>query len=181
MSVLKFRVVIEEVEDLYRDIEILPTQTFFEFHEALIKYFEIKKKKPASFFLANDKLQKTKEISLGFAGTVDTSTDGTKETLGKFVSKKQKLLIYFNESTPNLTYIIELIDDSGEALRSKYPVCVKSVGSATLMNDAVSELFSDNSRVEAEDGDDEGGSSDGYDDFGGGGSESDSGGGGYDE
>ncbi len=180
MSVLKFRVVIEEVDDLYRDIEILPTQTFFEFHEALVKYFEIKKKKPASFFLANDKLQKTKEISLGFAGTVDTSTDGTKETLGKFVSKKQKLLIYFNESTPNLTYIVELVDDSGEALRSKYPVCVKSVGSATLMSDAVNELFSDNSRVEAEESDDEG-SNDGYDDFGGGGSDSDSGGGDYEE
>ena len=176
MSVLKFRVEIEEVEDLYRDIEILPTQTFFEFHEALIKYFEIKKKKPASFFLANDKLQKIKEISLGFAGTVDTSTDGTKETLGKFVNKKQKLLIYFSEATPNLTYVVQLIDDSGEALRSKYPVCIKSVGSATLMTDAVSELFADNARVEAEDGDEEN-SSDGYDDFGGGGSDSDSGGG----
>lgn len=179
MAVYKLRVEIEEVEDIYRDIEILPNQTFFEFHEALMKYFEIKKKKPASFFLANDKLQKTKEISLGFAGTVDTSTDGTKEAISNFVNKKQKLMIYFNEATPNLTYIIQLIDDSGEALRSKYPVCVKSVGSASLMSDAVNELFADNSRVEAEDGDDEGGS-DGYDEFGGGGSD-DSGGGDYEE
>ncbi len=179
MAVYKFRVEIEEVEDIYRDIEILPNQTFLEFHEALMKYFEIKKKKPASFFLANDKLQKTKEISLGFAGTVDTSTDGTKESISKFVNKKQKLMIYFNEATPNLTYIVQLIDDSGEALRSKYPVCVKSVGSASLMSDAVNELFADNSRVDAEDGDDEGGS-DGYDEFGGGGSD-DSGGGEYDE
>ena len=176
MSVLKFRVEIEEVEDLYRDIEILPTQTFFELHEALVKYFEIKKRKSASFFLANDKLQKTKEISLGFAGTVDTSTDGTKETIGKFVNKKQKLLIYFSEATPNLTYVAQLLDDSGEALRSKYPVCIKSVGSATLMSDTVSELFADNARVETEDSDEEN-SNDGHDDFGGGGSESDSGGG----
>ena len=77
MSVLKFRVEIEEVEDLYRDIEILPTQTFFEFHEALVKYFEIKKKKPASFFLANDKLQKTKEISFSSSELSGENTDLT--------------------------------------------------------------------------------------------------------
>jgi hypothetical protein len=116
---------------------------------------------------------------LGFAGTVDTSIDGTKESISKFVNKKQKLMIYFNEATPNLTYIVQLIDDSGEALRSKYPVCVKSVGSALLMSDTVNELFADNSRIDAEDGDDEGGS-DGYDEFGGGSSD-DSGGGDYDE
>mgnify|MGYP005842151659 CR=1 FL=1 len=178
MAVYKFRVEIEEVEDIYRDIEILPNQTFIELHEALMKYFEIKKKRPASFFLANDKLQKTKEISLGFAGTVDTSTDGTKEAIGNIINKKQNLMIYFNEATPNLTYIVQLIDDSGEVLRSKYPICVKSVGSASLMSDAVNELFADNSRIEAEEGNDEGGS-DGYYEFGG--DSDDSGGGDYDE
>lgn len=181
MAVYKFRVEIEEVEDLSRDIEILPEQTYKEFHDALMKYFEIKKKKPASFFLSNDKWQKTKEISLGFEGTVDTSIDGNKESIGKLIGKKQKQLIYYNEATPNLTYCILLIDDSGDAIRSKYPVCVKSIGSATLMSAAVDELFSDNSRVESEDSDEDGeggGSSDEY----GSDSESDSGdGSNYDE
>lgn len=186
MAVYKFRVEIDEVEDLLRDIEILPEQTFKEFHDALMKYFEIKKKKPASFFISNDKWQKTKEISLGFEGTVDNSTDGNKESIGKFINKKQKQLIYYNEATPNLTYCILLVDEIDEALRSKYPVCVKSVGSATLMSTAVDELFSDNSRVDSEDtendeeGQSEGGGSDEY------GSESESSGGGgggsdYDE
>src|SRR5690606_24551965 len=127
MPVFKFRVVIDEVEDLLRDIEIQSNQSFKEMHDALVKYFEIKKKKPASFFISNEKWQKTKEISLGFEGTVDTSVDGTKETLGKHLGGKNKRLIYIHGATPNLTYLVELVDENGEAIRSKYPVCVKSV------------------------------------------------------
>jgi hypothetical protein len=161
MSVFKFRAVIDEVEDLYRDIEILSTQTFRDFHEALVKYFEIKRKKPASFFISNEKWQKVKEISLGFEGTVDRSVDGNTEMLGKHLGKKAKRLIYINESSPNLTFLIELIDEHEDELKRKYPVCVKSVGSAALMSTVVDDLFADNMRIdEGEEGEDgeEGGS-----------------------
>jgi hypothetical protein len=155
MSVLKFRVEIDEVEDLYRDIEILSTQTFKEFHDSLLKYFEIVKRKPASFFVSNEKWQKTKEISLGFEGTVDTSIDGLKEQLGKQIGKKSKRLIYINEAFPNLTFLIELISEGGAIIKAKYPVCVKSVGSASLMSTSIDDLFSDNSRHEEGGEDDE--------------------------
>jgi hypothetical protein len=171
MSVYKFRVEVDEVEDLFRDIEILSTQTFKDFHEALAKYFEVKKKKPASFFISNEKWQKIKEISLGFEGTVDTSVDGTKEAIGKYVGKKAKRMIYINESVPGLTFLIELMEEHDNQIRSAYPVCIKSVGSASMMTAAVDDLFADNMRTEegeegsdSEDGDtggsdaDEGGS-----------------------
>jgi hypothetical protein len=156
MPVFKFRVEIGEVEDLFRDIEILSTQTFKDFHDALVKYFEVKKKKPASFFISNEKWQKIKEISLGFEGTVDNSVDGTKESLGKHLGKKAKRLIYINESSPNLTFLVEMIDEHEDELKRKYPVCVKSVGSAALMSTVVDDLFSDNMRVEEEEESDDG-------------------------
>lgn len=148
MPVFKLRALVEEIEDLYRDIEILSTQTFKDLHDAMVKYFEISKKKPASFFLSNDKWQKVKEISLGFEGTVDHSIDGNKEPLGKHLGKKNKRLIYINEFSPNLTFLIELIDQHEDELKRKYPVCVKSVGSATMMTTIVDDLFADNMRIE---------------------------------
>jgi len=168
MAVFKFRVEIDEVEDLFRDIEILSTQTFKDFHDALVKYFEINKKKPASFFVSNEKWQKIKEISLGYEGTVDTSVDGTKEALSKYVGKKAKRLIYINESSPNLTFLIELTEEIQDAIRSKYPVCVKSVGSAAMMSTVVDDLFNDNMRAEEgeeEEGSEEGGGAGGGSEF----------------
>lgn len=156
MPVYKLKAIIAESDDdVFRIIEILDNQNFQDLHEALIKYFEIKKNKAASFFTANDKWQKTQEISLGYPGTVDNSIDGKKTTLQSYLNKKTKKLIYYNEGTPALNYFIEISEIIDEAIRSKYPVCVKSVGSIALIGSMLDDAFADNARVESDNGDDD--------------------------
>src|SRR4051812_14363312 len=61
--VYKFRVSFEDHEDVSRDIEIKPEQTFEDLHLCIQSAIGFDGSKPASFFMSNDYWVKGREIS----------------------------------------------------------------------------------------------------------------------
>jgi hypothetical protein len=64
MAVYKFKLFIEDNEDIYREIEILSGQTFDDFHNAIQDAYKFDKKHAASFFVSDDYWRKDQEITL---------------------------------------------------------------------------------------------------------------------
>ena len=54
MSVYRFKVIIEDYEDLFREIEVKASQSFEDLHFAILKAFGFDLKHPASFFYSDD-------------------------------------------------------------------------------------------------------------------------------
>lgn len=63
MPLLRFRVYWEEDDQVYRDIEIRPAQTFLDLHKSIIQAFEFDGKHTASFFESNERWQRGREIN----------------------------------------------------------------------------------------------------------------------
>lgn len=64
MAVYKFKIFVEDNEDIYREIEILSGQTFENFHDAIQEAYKFDKKHSASFFVSDDYWRKDQEITL---------------------------------------------------------------------------------------------------------------------
>ena len=62
MAVYKFKLFIEDNEDIYREIEILSGQTFEDFHNAIQDAYKFDKKHAASFFVSDDYWRKDQLI-----------------------------------------------------------------------------------------------------------------------
>ena len=61
--VYKFRVKFEDFDEVTRDIEIKPNQTFKDLHNCIQQSINFDGSKPASFFMSNDQWIKLREIS----------------------------------------------------------------------------------------------------------------------
>ena len=64
MNVYKFKVLFENQEDFVREIEILPNQTFEDFHDILLESTGLNGEELASFYICNSGWRKLKEITL---------------------------------------------------------------------------------------------------------------------
>jgi len=52
MAAYKFKVSFEDYEDIYRVIEIKPTQTFLDLHKAILESIKFDDKQMASFYMS---------------------------------------------------------------------------------------------------------------------------------
>ena len=74
MSIYKFRVLLESEEEIFRDIEVRSSQSFFDLHEMIVASFGFDNSQMASFYLSNDTWDKGKEITL-FDMQIDENQD----------------------------------------------------------------------------------------------------------
>jgi hypothetical protein len=120
MPAFKFRISFEDIEDVSRDIEIKPGQTFEDLHFAIQKAINFDASKPASFFISDDYWRKGSEIK---------SEKLAKYTMADLIDDPHKKFIYEFDNAEWVLHV-ELFkivpDEEGE----QYPRCVKSVGKA---------------------------------------------------
>ncbi len=129
--VYKFRITFEDHEDISRDIEIRPDQTFEDLHLCIQSSIGFDASKPASFFMSNDNWVKGKEIST----ENKTNKQGEKVAhvrkarLNDFiVDPHQKIYYEFDTTWTFFVELIKLIPASENIL--PYPRCVKFTGDA---------------------------------------------------
>lgn len=130
MAVYKFRLTFEDHDDVSRDIEIKPTQTFLEFHNIIQKAIGFDGSKSASFFMSQDNWRKGQEITLeNPQGEAKLMANAKLNQM--VVDPHQK--IYYCFDGEKWCFYIELIkivkDEGGE-----YPRIVKSSGVAPKQN-----------------------------------------------
>jgi hypothetical protein len=133
MAILKFRVYFEEDDSIYRDIVIKHTQSFLDFHFAILKSFEFDNKHQATFYRSNDNWQKGREISIEkydkpykVAPLIMADT-----TMGSEIKNPNEKFMYVYDFNRNWSFLIELINVSkDENPKINYPATVRTEGIA---------------------------------------------------
>lgn len=130
MAVYKFRLTFEDYEDIYRDIEIRSTHTFFDFHEIILQSIGFDTKHAASFFASDDFWRKGTEITL-LEEDLEPGVKLMKNAkISAYIERPNQRFIYLYDKKVLWSFLIELIKLVPEDVKVKYPRCVKSAGQA---------------------------------------------------
>jgi hypothetical protein len=143
MALYKFKLTFEEYEDISRVIEIKSSQTFFEFHKAILDSVGFDQKQMASFYMSNDTWKKEQEITLE-----DMSDDRDENSIPIPTMKDSRLSMFVNDPHQKIVYVYDFIEmwtmhlelvaiEMKEKSGIKYPLCSKSVGLAPKQYDKV--------------------------------------------
>lgn len=148
--VYRFKIWFEDIEDVVRWIEIKPSHTFFDFHNAIQDAIGFDKKEMASFYTSDDKWRKLLEISLEDMTDGDISDDHI-VTLMKdsrivtFVNDPHQRFVYIADYVGDWTLFIELQAIADEQPRKEYPLLYRSEGKAPRQReDSKFKLIDDN-------------------------------------
>ncbi|MFH1118680.1 MAG: hypothetical protein V1775_02570 [Bacteroidota bacterium] len=152
MHVYRFRLLFEDQEDFLRDFDILSSQTFFDFHNAIKQSVELPGNELASFFVCDRNWRKKKEITLinmqnGEPVEDDDDDDDRRgpkrdrmpiSEMDKVRIKDviddphQRLLFEYDFLNPR-TFYIELTRILEAGNKDQYPMCVKSEGKLIVL------------------------------------------------
>jgi len=140
MAVYKFKITLEEYDDVYRVIDIKSTQTFLDFHKAILQSIDFDTKQLASFYMSNDSWKKGQEITLE-----DMSEDEEnpipimkKAKLNEYIIDPHQKILYVYDFIEIWTFYIELVAiEMKEKAGAKYPNCSKTFGLAPKQYDKI--------------------------------------------
>lgn len=133
MPLFKFRIYWEEDDLIYRDIEILSSQSFLEFHKAILVAYEFDAKHSAFFYESNDRWDRFRAIS---SEVLSNKKDAPalsmlKTPIGALVSNPDQKFIYEYDPIKNWSFLVALIAISNEIdERKSYPACSRKEGMA---------------------------------------------------
>ncbi|MBK8367543.1 MAG: hypothetical protein IPL10_09040 [Bacteroidetes bacterium] len=138
MAVYKFKLFIEDNEDIYREIEILSGQTFEDFHNAIQDAYKFDKKHAAAFFVSDDYWRKDQEITLreeDLPLDADEVRKGvspknlmSKTKIAKYIDSPRQRFMYVFDPAVKWAFCIELMKILPDNPKGTYPACVKSIG-----------------------------------------------------
>jgi hypothetical protein len=127
MLVYKFRVVLEQDDTIYRDIELKPAQFFSDFNTIILKAFGFDDKHEASFYSTNDSWIMGEEISLNKKDGIKLMS---KIPLAQFIDDPHQKFIYVYDYLVEWNFLIELMTVTEVATKETYPRIVKTEGIA---------------------------------------------------
>ena len=131
MPLFRFRVYWEDDDQIYRDIEIKPAQTFLDLHQGIMKAYEFDGKHSASFFESNDRWQRGREIS---SEVLVNKKDAPalsmlKTPVSALVAKPDQKFVYEYDPAKHWTFLVELIGIAkDEDPRRTYPHVLRKEG-----------------------------------------------------
>ena len=132
MHVYRFRVLLEDADDFYREIEIQASSTFEDLHKIILQSVNFDGKELASFYISDGKWNRKKEICLA-----DMSDSESNEE-APLLMKKCKLAEFIDDPHQRLTYVYDFLNlyefyiELSKIIPSekgvKYPRCSKQAG-----------------------------------------------------
>jgi hypothetical protein len=152
MHIYRFRILLEENDQFFREIDVKANQTFEDFHNTLVATAGFDNQEMASFYICDSKWNKQQEICLcDMALTeedADKPFDEEEEEEEKTIAKKQRIpikcmnesrlkdmiidphqrMIYVYDFLRMYTFYIELYKILSAENGIQYPHIVKSVG-----------------------------------------------------
>jgi hypothetical protein len=140
MAVYRFRVCLEDNEDIIRDIDIKSSQNFEQFHNAIQEAFKFDNKHAASFFVSDDYWRKNREITLRkedlplepeeIRQGVETKKLMVDTKIASFIEQPHQRFIYVFDATAQWNFLVEMVKLVDENNKLNYPACVRVVGNA---------------------------------------------------
>jgi len=131
MTVLKFRVYLEDDSGVYRDIAIKHTQNFQQLHECILSAFGFDGKHEATFYRSNESWQRGREISLAkYDKPYRAEPLLMAETpIGNEIYDTNQHFIYEYDFEKNWIFYLELISVTKEANpKTVYPCVTRAEG-----------------------------------------------------
>lgn len=131
MVIYRFRVLIDDKSEAFRDIEIRSNQTFLDFHKAIKKAFGFKGEEMACFYVSDEEWAKGNDIPLadmGFAedGKVPALMHETQ--IGDHMRSTKQRFVYAYDYLHMWMFLCELIHADEPVKGQRYPKVVMSVG-----------------------------------------------------
>ena len=131
MSLYRFRVMIDDASEAFRDIEIRRNQTFLDFHKAIKKAFGFKGDEMACFYVSDEEWAKGADIplaDLGFAedGKVPALMHETQ--IGDHMRSTTQRFVYAYDFLHMWMFMCELIHAGDPEKGKRYTKVVMSVG-----------------------------------------------------
>lgn len=127
MAVYRFKVIFEDNEDVYREIEIKSTQNFEDFHNVIVQSIGFDNMHDASFFTSDDYWRKGDELRLKAA---DGMKQMNKCKIALLIDDPHQKFVYVYDPKSHWTFLIELLKIVPDDAKATYPKCAKSVGEA---------------------------------------------------
>ncbi len=138
MAIYRFKVFLEDNEDVFRDIDIKAAQTFEDFHQVVQEAFKFDAKHAASFFVSDDYWRKGQEITLRkedlpldeeeIRKNVDPKKLMKDTRIARYIEQPHQRFVYVFDPNVQWTFLIEMIKIAEENNKLNYPAVVKSAG-----------------------------------------------------
>ena len=122
MAVYRFKITIDEDEDVTRDIEVRSGQGFSTLHKGIVEHFNFRPDQPAEYFSSDQQWYEGDRIIKLEPGAED------KKRLADYIYDPHQRFICITESYNEVALAIELQKVSKEVEGAKYPRCVASEG-----------------------------------------------------
>lgn len=120
--IYRFRIILDDEEDVFRDIEIEASSTLEDFHNAITQSFGFDGNEMASFYKSNELWEEGEEISLFDLGDVPGESRIMSETtLKEVVSEDETRMIYVYDFMNMWTFMVELADIAEYEEGQSYP------------------------------------------------------------
>lgn len=177
--IYRFRIISNEEEDFFRDIDIRSDQTFLDLHNIIQDSTGYDKSQISSFFITDEDWEKGKEIQL-LNMTGDDSSGITvmeKAVLSDFIKEEKEKLLYVYDYFSGRAFFIELTKLIREQKEKEYPVCSRSVGKPPpqivlgdlniddIFDEELNAMFGEDNDPENDNGRDEPGPHESIDDY----------------
>ncbi len=134
MSVYRFKVIIEDYEDLFREIEVKSNQSFEDLHFAILKAFGFDLKHPASIFYSDDLWHMEDEIAFKDMpySLVSNGIPMISTKLSQYIDDPHQRFIYIYQSNEDAwAFLLELVSVGSPASDEVIlPRVVKAEGEA---------------------------------------------------
>lgn len=120
--IYRFRVILDDQEDVFRDIEIKASATAEDFNNAIIQAFGFDGGEMASFYISDEEWNQGEEIALFDMNEGESDVRIMAETsLDDIVSEKNRNLIYVYDFFSMWTFLIELAEIAEPQEGISYP------------------------------------------------------------
>jgi len=128
--VYKFKVLSDEDNKFYMDIEILSEQTLYDLHDLIQDELEFDRSHLASFYTASHSWKRIKEIPLIVMdnSAMDDVVTMEKAVLSEYVKDAHQKFIYVFDYVNDRGFKIELEETKPESPNMYYPVCTDFKG-----------------------------------------------------
>ncbi|SEL62521.1 IS1096 element passenger TnpR family protein [Parapedobacter koreensis] len=130
MAIYRFRISFEDYDDVIREIDVLPKQTFLDLHKAIHAATGYNPELSSSFYVSNDHWKKGDEIAyLPDKRKKERGVILMEESkLNKFIDDPHQKFYYVYNFEHPLDFHVQLIKILKEEVDKVYPALFKSVG-----------------------------------------------------
>ncbi|EDM44721.1 hypothetical protein SCB49_14155 [unidentified eubacterium SCB49] len=131
--IYRLRVILDTVEDIFRDIEIQSSSTLEDFHNVITQSFGFEGQEMASFYVSNDAWEQGQEIALFDMSEKPGEKRVMSDTiLGDTLWEKQTKLIYVYDFLYMWTFMVELAEIVEPEPGMQYPNLMFAQGEIPL-------------------------------------------------